>query len=161
MVPCAPRNGGGAEVAETKLAGQAVAFEAIGDREFVVVGVGVVIGFGGFKDGAKSLFVDVVEAKFTLAGKSVHRHGAANAFGVAPEMDVALVEGAGGKGKQDGIAAADAGDGSVEILEFGPMNDVADGSITTEVMPVHESSAGFGPREKGGSADLPATDGMA
>jgi hypothetical protein len=135
--------------------------KTVGDGKFVVVGVGVLVGRGGFEGGAEALGVDVIEAKFTLAGNPVHRHGAADAFRIAPEMNISLIKGASGEWKQDGIAAANVGDRGGEIIEFRPVDDVADRAVAAEVVPMHESCAGFGPRQKSGSADLPATDFLA
>src|SRR5690606_1529986 len=82
------------------------------------------------------------------------------AGGIAPEVDVALVEGAGVEGKQDRVAAAGA-DGLVERGELRPLNDVAHGAVAVGDVPVHEARAAFGQREEGGVAHIPAGEGFA
>jgi len=157
-MPGAPRNGFVAKITEGKFTGDAVGFEAVGHRELIVEGVGLVVRRSGLEDRAEAVVIKVIDAESALAGEPVHGHGAANAIRVAPEMDVALIERAAGEGEENGVAATNAGNGRVEIGQIGPINDVANRAVAPGVVPVHEAGAGLRPREKRGAADLPAPD---
>jgi len=135
-----------------------VGFEAVGHRELIVEGVGIVVRRGGLEDRAEAVVIKMIDAESALAGEPVHGHGAANPIRVAPEMDVALIECAGGEGKKNGVAATNAGNGRVEIGQIRPVDDIANGAVAPGVVPVHEAGAGLGPREKRGATDLPAPD---
>src|SRR5690606_25351898 len=94
VVAGAPRDELVAEVFEDELAGEAERGEAIDDGEFVVEREGLAGGGVGREGRGETAFVEPVDDEATLAGDAVHGHGAAHAGGIAPEVDVALVEGA-------------------------------------------------------------------
>lgn len=131
--------------------------KTINDGKLVIEGVSDFSLLVGNQVGRKAMVVYRGNPKATVAGKPMLRHGQHLATRGEPLVKIARTNAATGKGKKNGIAAADLGElGSVGI--FGPVNDVANGTIAHVDVPVHEASTTLGSGEKGGGTDVPAPD---
>lgn len=159
VVTGAPRDGFGAEVAQGEFAREGERSEMISDRELVVIRVGGE-GFGvGYKGCGKTGGIEPGDLKPTLTGEAMHGHGPTYTGGIAPEINVAVIEASGIERKQNGVAAADA----VEVVEggeFGPVEDIAYGSIAQGEVPVHEACTAFGQGEERRITDAPAVQSL-
>jgi len=129
--------------------------ETINDGKLVIERVSDLCLLVGYQVGREAMVVDRGDAEATVAGKPVLGHGQHLAARRKPLIKVAGTNTAPGKGKKNGIAAADLGElGSVCIL--GPVNDVANGTIAHVDVPVHKTSSSLGRGEKSGGPDVPA-----
>ena len=63
VVTRTPRDRGRAEIAQSKLAGYPMGFEAVSDGEFVIEGIGFKVSRGGLEHSAEAAFVNVVETE--------------------------------------------------------------------------------------------------
>ncbi len=84
------------------------------------------------------------DLKLPLPRNPMHRHGSLGSLGVFPEIDLALVEGTGGEGKQDWVSTASLHD-FTRIGEFRPGDDIAKGAIRIGDVPIHETGPRLGP----------------
>ena len=143
-----------AEVGQLQLHEDTERVEAVAHDELVVVRVGGLRRFVGHELGGEAAFVEAGDPELALPGDPMHRHGAADAILGAPVVDLATVIGAATEGKEDGVAAPDAGDG-IEIFHFGPVDDVAHAAVAERDVPVHQPGALFRQGEEGRGAHLP------
>ena len=150
-----PWNGGPHFVFQNQADLQGQFRETINDGKLVIERISDFSLLVGNQVGRKAMVVYRGNPKATVAGKPVLRHGQHLATRGEPLVKIARTNTATGKGKKNGIAAADLGElGSVGI--FGPVNDVANGTIAHVDVPVHETSSSLGRGEKSGGPDVPA-----
>ena len=150
VVARAPRDGFGGTVLEFQDEPKEESSEkTIRDRELIFERVGFAGRVAGLQDGGEASVVSTGKGEFPIAGKAVHRHGAAGAIRGSPKAEFGLGQKCGQRrGKGVGLPPLILAGLERSVLS-GQWRTGRGGAPATVILPVHQARADLRPGAEG------------